>query len=693
MEEKTVWLIICFAVSFLTAAGFSVCALWRYHRQIRGSVLAPLQLGTLGIFLAVAFMFIPYYFKQYSFGDGCTVIRPILLSLHNSLRVFILDGDFDCIPKVIAEEKTWLQVSYSLYAALLYILAPFLTFSNLLPLFKNMKGELRYRFARKSKHYIMSELNAKSLALAKSIRKKEKKSVIVFTDVFERNEENAQELLAEAEALDAVFLRRDITHVDISGKEGDVEFFLLGANESENISQAVNITTQLKQADGKNRYRKKKNCNIKVFLFSKNNSATYIMDSMRYENLLHTANDQYSMDSKFMLRRINEVKQLIWNTVPSMHVFDIAQKNDNTLSVLIVGFGSYGMELFKMLTWYCQFEGYRLQINIVDKLGKEKHGSHQAKSGKYGVRSLIDRFAPELMRLNRSEIEGESSYDIEILPPMDMETSYFADLLFYKGEDAEKTYYAERLKGTNLVLVGLGDDDLNIDTAVYLRSLFDRVKGMKAKKNTTWEDEQVEIYSVVYDDQKSGVLHYDGKSKRNTLTNHAEIPYHIHFIGKMSDQFDYSNIYNPDLEMAARAHHKDWSEIRREILQERPELEEETAATESTEGTQPQEKKRIQEEEYEKHEYYRTSSIAKELYLREIAGNSILSNLAVHNGCLKTCACEKCMRRKRSEHMRWNAYTRIIGYSYSKDGKNDRAKLHGNLCAWDDLSELEKQMD
>lgn len=122
-------------------------------------------------------------------------------------------------------------------------------------------------------------------------------------------------------------------------------------------------------------------------------------------------------------------------------------------------------------------------------------------------------------------------------------------------------------------------------------------------------------------------------------------------------------------------------------------MEEETAATESTEGTQPLEKKRIQEEEYEKHEYYRTSSIAKELYLREIAGNSILSNLAVHNGCLKTCACEKCMRRKRSEHMRWNAYTRIIGYSYSKDGKNDRAKLHGNLCAWDDLSELEKQMD
>ncbi len=47
------------------------------------------------------------------------------------------------------------------------------------------------------------------------------------------------------------------------------------------------------------------------------------------------------------------------------------------------------------------------------------------------------------------------------------------------------------------------------------------------------------------------------------------------------------------------------------------------------------------------------------------------------------------MKRKRSEHMRWNAYTMTLGYvrgSY----RADRAKVHNKLCAWDDLSKIDK---
>ena len=53
------------------------------------------------------------------------------------------------------------------------------------------------------------------------------------------------------------------------------------------------------------------------------------------------------------------------------------------------------------------------------------------------------------------------------------------------------------------------------------------------------------------------------------------------------------------------------------------------------------------------------------------------------------CECENCMKRKRSEHMRWNAYTMTLGYvrgSY----RADRAKVHNKLCAWDDLSKIDK---
>lgn len=39
--------------------------------------------------------------------------------------------------------------------------------------------------------------------------------------------------------------------------------------------------------------------------------------------------------------------------------------------------------------------------------------------------------------------------------------------------------------------------------------------------------------------------------------------------------------------------------------------------------------------------------------------------------------------------MRWNAYTMTLGYvrgSY----RADRAKVHNKLCAWDDLSKIDK---
>ena len=78
---------------------------------------------------------------------------------------------------------------------------------------------------------------------------------------------------------------------------------------------------------------------------------------------------------------------------------------------------------------------------------------------------------------------------------------------------------------------------------------------------------------------------------------------------------------------------------------------------------------------YEQYEYYRRSSIAKELYQREIRNNSVLSSQAT---CLEkekkqTCKCKNCIRRKRSEHMRWNAYTRVIGYAYNNGVRADRA--------------------
>lgn len=252
-----------------------------------------------------------------------------------------------------------------------------------------------------------------------------------------------------------------------------------------------------------------------------------------------------------------------------------------------------------------------------------------------------------------------------------------------------------------MAFVSLGDDDVNIEVSIHLRNLFDRVNGIIAQPNIGWRDEIVDIYSIVYDDQKSSILYIEGAAEKDAqiLLNHDGVPYHIHFIGGMSSQFDYENIYDAELEECAREHHRRWSDVEENIynewLQQRGKVyvDGEEWDFKSAKNDKIVKKTR---KKYEQYEYYRLSSIAKELYQREIKRNK--TTLLAQTVCLEdekkqTCVCKNCIRRKKSEHMRWNAYTRVIGYAYKKDVRADRALLHKNLCAWENLSEREKQKD
>lgn len=683
---KTILLIVFGAISLVTGLIFLLRALHVYRNGRRAKrVLSAIQVYTIGVFASVVLVFIPIYYTSYDFGDAYNFFRPLLIAVHNSLRIFILDGDFDIIVKSLSGQNIILRVCFSLYSAFLYVIAPILTFGNVLSLFKNIKGEVRYKWHKRRKHYIMSELNEKSIALAKSIYERQKNAVIVFTDVFEQNEEDDYEILTQARDINAICLKKDISHLDFVSKKGDVEIFLIGNDESENVSQAVKITTELNQKNSKH--------NVKVFVFSTKPSAAYIIDSIKYENLLQHASEYGYGSDCFKLRRIDEKHQLIWNTVPKMKLFDIANRNKKTLSVLIVGFGSYGIEFFKMLVWYCQFEGYKLQLNIVDKCGKrlEEKGH---------IESLINRDCPELLKMNRSVSDGDAQYDINVYSGVDALSADIDELLLYDGDDANKTLIAERMKSTNLAFVSLGDDDINIEVSIRLRSLFDRVNGIKAKKDIDWKDEVVDIYSVVYDDQKSSILYNEYAADRDLhiLLNHKDVPYHIHFIGGMSSQFDYHNIYDPDLEKCAYEHHRGWVDIEEKIYNEWLD-EGDQINLQNHEwyfsGEKTAEAAAMARRKYEQYEYYRLSSIAKELYQREIKNNTTLMSetVCIEKEKKQTCQCTNCIRRKRSEHMRWNAYTRVIGYAYHNGVRADRALLHDNLCSWEKLSELDRQKD
>lgn len=648
-------------VSLLLAVVSLLYSRWVYRRRKNTRrTFSAIQVYTLGIFVSVVLVFIPIYYTAYDLGDSYGYVRPFLLSVHNAFRVFILDGDFDIVKKSLPEYGTALSICFSLYAAVLYVVAPILTFGNVLSLFKNLRDELRYSWHRKRPHYIMSELNPRSVALAKSIwnkaRTEKKKVVIVFTDVFEHNEETEYELLAEVRDINAICLKKDIRLLNVRGKKGKVELFLIGDDASENISQAVKITNMLNEENVKQ--------NVKVFLFDRSPSSSYIVDSIKYDNLLEYAHKHNYSDKTFKLRRVDEIQQLVWHTVPQMEIFKRANE-DKTISVLLVGMGRYGKEFFKTLVWYGQFEGYKLEFNVIDK-------HTDGEDGRRSIESILRRQCPELLEKNRCKKDGEASYDIEFFTGIDMKASDFSDLLFYEGKDKDMKNRADRLRRTTVAIVALGEDDTNIEVAVYLRSLFDRINEVVLDKNgIPCEDEKPAIYSVVYDEQKAGVLQSDPGKAENTefLINHSGVPYHVHFIGSLSSQYDYDRIYTPQIEAWAENRHEEWSEIEKSIR---------------ADWQQSHMK-------YERFEYYRLSSMARALHRAEIE-RSFPELLNCLGDGTSGCECENCIRRKRTEHMRWNAYMRSLGY-VQKAVRADRAKTHQDLRAWDELPSEERRKD
>lgn len=683
---KTLVLTVFGVLSLLVGIAFLVYALrMRKNKKSTRSVLSPLLIFTAAIFASVWLVLIPVYYTSYDFEDVYSFVRPLLIAFHSAIRIFILDVEFDIVVETLRNQPEWLHVGFSLYAAALYVIAPMLTFGNVLSLFKNLWDELRYLWHSNTKHYILSALNEKSIILAKSIHEAQPDALIVFTNVFLKNEEEDYELLMQARDLQAICLKRDIAHLDFFNKKGNVEIFLIGSDESENVSQAVKITRELDKRNSKH--------NVKVFVFSSKPSAAYILDSVKYDNLLKYADQNKYNDNCFKLRRIDEKQQLIRKTLPGMKLFDIANRNDKTLSVMIVGFGSYGMEFFKMLVWYCQFEGYKLQINIIDEHGKK------AEEKNY-IESLIGRACPELLQTNGAEIDGEAQYDIRIFSGVNAMSADVDELLLSGGNEEDREQVVRRLKETNVAFVSLGDDDVNIEVAVHLRNLFDRINGVKAGKSIDWQDEAVAIYSVVYDDQKSGILYHEQAKPEESflLRNHKAVPFHIHFIGDMSSQFSYNNIYDMDLETAALSHHTGWVEIEEAIYDDwtvQNQIQKRDSFQWWFKEEKNNEKKKKARQQYEQYEYYRNSSIAKELYQRELAGNDVLKSLT---DCLKpqkkqTCECANCIRRKKSEHVRWNAYTRVTGFSYKDGIRADRALLHNDLCPWNQLSERDKLKD
>ncbi|MBE6763478.1 MAG: hypothetical protein E7553_03860 [Ruminococcaceae bacterium] len=528
-----------------------------------------------------------------------SILRALALSIFSTLQIFTAGAEFELVREGTACLQGCLAQYHGFVASLLYMVAPVFTFGAVLSLFKNAISYLRYYVIGRGKElYVFTEMNDRAMTLAEDIREKKPRSMIVFTDVYEENSENNYELLDRARALHAICFKKDVLALrfDRHRRSKEMYFFAIGANETENCSQAVKLIE---------RYRHREKTNL--YVFSK---------GVEGELMLNAADK-----GVMRVRRVNEVQSLIsrllYEEGEELFRFDkpaINEFGEKRICALIVGMGAHGTEMLKALSWYGQMDGYALELHGFDRDPMAE-----------------DRFtvqAPELMskRYNGVRIEGEAQYTIRVHAGTDVQSVAFAKTI-------------ESLPHTSYVLVALGNDELNIQTAVYLRMLFERMRVHPV------------ICAIVRNSQQKEAL--------GGIKNFRKQPYDIRFIGDLKSGFSAAAILHSDLEEDALARHLKWGN----------------------------------EDEFWAYEYNYRSSAASAIHMKA----------RIACGVPGADKAEEALSQKERdaiealEHRRWNAYMRAEGYVYSgskeSSSRNDLGKMHHNLVNYEELSEEDKRKD
>ncbi len=735
MEQKVFYLCFCIAVFF--AIFFSVWAIIRSKNKKRAhKVFTYVQILTVGIFISAVCLLIPVYLYHNEYIDDNYYVRPCLLAFHNALRIFILDTNYELVKEACSAciKAEWLYVTYLFSVCAIYVAAPILTFTNVLALFRNLRDEIRFSSCIFRKICIMSCLNERSMALAESVvdeYKKERKikPLIVFTDVFKKNEEENYELILRAYNIRAVCLKKDVAHLNLKGKFRRMEIFLMGDDESENLSQAIAI---------KEIYTKKRN--ISLYVFAGSPGAAYVMDSFgknpfRFnkrtkkkitdspgmifdlEKGLHEIVD---LDKGFRVKRFNSYNLLVQKTLRDqtyiLGPIERMAKQTKKISIMIIGLGEYGKEFLKTSLWFFQEKGYELQVNVFDNSEGDR------------AKGELYMQCPDIIENNDRTIDGDSKYSIRFYTGIDCYSEEF-EKAFREGESGK------RLAETQLAFVTLGDDDKNIEVAMNLRRIFDNIHNVSADdaKGSTIDDAPM-ICAVVFDEKKAKNLGAVGNAGSN-LKNYRNQPYNVRFIGNISAQYSYKVIKDElEIEKSAFAQHVEWVAKQRQLRHcYMDDKSFRTLVLENYDGKVPYwgdadwyilkemyrncnkdqleslKKRKPQDEyvdfdkfdkdqvlerivkeieKYMEYEYFRFSSIARAVHKERMEAK--YPCLAIKKS--HVCDCENCNIRRETEHMRWNAYMRTIGYKYG-DTRCDRAKRHCDIKSWDKLEFLEKYKD
>lgn len=487
-----VWLCIVFTI---------IVAVLSYRKKSTG-ITKPINVIFSGIVLAALLGIFPtnYIANGLSSNDVTKFIEALSLSFVNVMQMFTVDLCGKDLLDIINNQETFcFQQSYVFTMSILCTIAPLLTVGALVSALVSLSAGRRYLFSFFKSAYVFSDLNECSITLASDLKANHPKSVIIFTDIVDREDETFLELSNKAKEISAIMFKQNIVTPKFHwhNKKAEISFFIMGDNETENINHSLTIIDKFKHR-----------CNTRLFLFSSTKESELALTKVE--------------KGKVKVCRVNEVQSLIYHMLyeKGEKLFQNAFNKDGVkcINAIVLGMGNYGMEMIKALSWFCQMDGYKLSVNAFDK-------DENAKSKFRAV-------CPDLISpiYNGVSKKGESDYTIAIHSKFDVNTSELMSAFETLSSDTPATF----------IFISIGSDEENVKVAANMRMLWKRLGFSPI------------IQTVVKDKKISEVL-----------ANAVDIklrPYDIDYIGDVHLEYSERVIVDSELELTALQRHLKWGE-------------------------------------------------------------------------------------------------------------------------------------
>ena len=515
----------------------------------------------------VAFTAAKAIFESSNISEKLLVWEIFANSFDHTLKSFGADDNFllgmegfkALLSEVFSASKFVIYI-YSVIASFMALAAPITGATIIFEILSNFFPKVKFGFLKcisKREKYYFSELNERSLALAKSITKDDPlhSPIIIFTDVYaNKTQENTTELLADAKNIGAICLREDISHIHKGGR-GTKKFFLIDDNEVKNLQTLTNLAD-----DFNTKYVK----DSEIYLFCQNN--IYADIEQKVGNKLKAVNSN--------ILPVRCYRNLITNMLEKTPLFEpiVHKRSKNlddklNLNVTILGIGDIGTEMFLTTYWMGQMLNCKLNINIISNETEEQFWG-KIDSINPEIRrtiQLVNGNKDELLRVYPAEkdVNGNIIYKESDFADTYCDVRYYScnteSEEFKKLLSGESTYSLGSKKinpilDSHYILVSLGSDHMNLSIANTLKKRIGSYHIDNAKKGNP--NEKTIINYVIYNADLSKTL--NSEKYVYSFSNTPDI--YMQAVGGIENVYCEENIFMTRYTEASKASEENYNE-------------------------------------------------------------------------------------------------------------------------------------